>query len=106
MSKFFPERQIQDAGLYADAYFERIAVAAKTVNRDAIAAAGELLAQRAGQGKMIFSCGNGGSAAIANHLVCDCMKGVRSNGWLKPKVNSLSSTVELIKAIVNDIGSD
>ncbi|MDM0108306.1 SIS domain-containing protein [Variovorax sp. J22R24] len=106
MSTFFPERQIANAGLYADAYFERIAAATKTVSRDAIAAAGELLAERAGQGRMIFSCGNGGSAAISNHLVCDCMKGVRSNGWLKPKVNSLSSAVELITAIVNDIGSD
>lgn len=55
---------------------------------------------------MIFSCGNGGSAAISNHLVCDCMKGIRSNGWLKPKVNSLSSAIELITAIVNDIGSE
>ena len=53
---------------------------------------------------MIFSCGNGGSAAISNHLVCDCMKGVRTNSWLKPRVNSLSATVELITAIANDIG--
>jgi len=106
MPSFFPEHQIQDAGLYADAYFERITAAAKTVDRGALAAAGRLLAERAAQGKMIFSCGNGGSAAISNHLVCDCMKGVRGNSWLKPKVNSLSSAVELITAIVNDIGPE
>ncbi|RRH87017.1 SIS domain-containing protein [Variovorax beijingensis] len=106
MPSFFPDHQIPDAGLYADAYFERITAAAKTVNRSALAAAGRLLAERAAQGKMIFSCGNGGSAAISNHLICDCMKGVRSNGWLKPKVNSLSSAVELITAIVNDIGPE
>lgn len=106
MPSFFPDHQIPDAGLYADAYFERITAAAKTVNRGALAAAGRLLAERAAQGKMIFSCGNGGSAAISNHLVCDCMKGVRSNGWLKPKVNSLSSAVELITAIVNDVGPE
>lgn len=106
MPSFFPDHQIPDAGLYVDAYFERITAAAKTVNRSALAAAGRLLAERAAQGKMIFSCGNGGSAAISNHLICDCMKGVRSNGWLKPKVNSLSSAVELITAIVNDIGPE
>lgn len=53
---------------------------------------------------MIFSCGNGGSAAIANHLVCDCMKGVRTSSSLRPRVHSLSTTVETITAIGNDIG--
>lgn len=32
------------------------------------------------------------------------MKGVRTGGLLKPRVNSLSATVELITAIANDIG--
>ena len=101
---YFPAQVMADAGAYADAYFERIADAARTVDRKALAAAGQLLAERAAKGAMIYSCGNGGSAAISNHLVCDCMKGVRSNSWLKPRVNSLSSAVELITAIVNDIG--
>ena len=55
---------------------------------------------------MIFSCGNGGSAAIANHLVCDCLKGVRSGTSLRPKVHSLSTAVELITAITNDIAPE
>lgn len=106
MPVYFPDGLLGDAGLYADAYFSRLSAAASTVDRSALAAAGKLLAQRASQGRMIYSCGNGGSAAIANHLVCDCMKGVRTNSWLKPKVNSLSATVELLTAIGNDIGFD
>jgi phosphoheptose isomerase len=101
---FFPNEPFQDAGQYADAYFERLRKAVDSVDRSAIAAAGTLLAEKSKQRAMIFSCGNGGSAAISNHLVCDCMKGVRTNSWLKPRVNSLSATVELITAIANDIG--
>jgi phosphoheptose isomerase len=103
---FFPDEPFGDAGVYADAYFDRLAAAAGTVDRGQLAEAGKLLAGHAARGAMIFSCGNGGSAAIANHLVCDCMKGVRADSFLRPKVSSLSATVELITAIVNDIGSD
>ena len=52
----------------------------------------------------MFACGNGGSAAIANHLQCDHLKGVRTDTDLSPRVSSLSSNVELLTAIANDIG--
>lgn len=103
---FFPDKQYPGAGPYASDYFDLYARGAATVDRDAVSRAGALLADTAARGAMIYSCGNGGSAAIANHLVCDCMKGVRSGSTLKPKVHSLSATIELITAIVNDIGSD
>lgn len=51
----------------------------------------------------IFVCGNGGSAAIANHYVCDYLKFLRQHINLKPKVISLSNNIELISAISNDI---
>ncbi|ASE39409.1 D-sedoheptulose-7-phosphate isomerase [Brevundimonas vesicularis] len=103
---FFPTQRIEHAGDYARAYFDRLNDAYATVSTDAMTAAGRLLSDAAQAGRTIYSCGNGGSAAIANHLVCDCLKGVRTNSNLKPKVVSLSSTVELITAIVNDIGSE
>jgi phosphoheptose isomerase len=53
---------------------------------------------------IIYVCGNGGSAAIANHLVCDCQKGISTNTSLKPRIVSLSSNVPIITAISNDIG--
>jgi phosphoheptose isomerase len=52
----------------------------------------------------VFSCGNGGSASIANHLQCDHLKGVRTETDLTPKVLSLNSNVELLTAVANDIG--
>ena len=53
--------------------------------------------------KQIFVCGNGGSAAIANHYVPDYLKLIRQNTKLKPSVKSLSSDLELITAISNDM---
>lgn len=102
--QYFPERRHADAGLYAHAYFKHLAAAAESVDSGALEASAQLLAERSAAGKMIFSCGNGGSAAIANHLVCDCMKGVRASSTLRPRVHSLSATVETITAIGNDFG--
>ena len=54
----------------------------------------------------IFVCGNGGSAAISNHYVCDYLKFLRQHTNLKPKVISLSSNLETITAISNDFSYD
>ena len=56
--------------------------------------------------KTIFVCGNGGSAAISNHYVCDYLKFLRQHSKLRPKVISLSSTIETITAISNDFSYD
>ena len=52
--------------------------------------------------KKIFVCGNGGSAAIANHYICDYLKLLRFNTNFKPKIVSLSDNVETLTAISND----
>lgn len=53
----------------------------------------------------IFVAGNGGSASVANHFLCDFNKGIKnsSNNELIPKVISLSNSIELITAISNDL---
>ncbi len=38
--------------------------------------------------------------------MCDCVKGIRTDSTLKPQVVSLSSNIEIITAIGNDIGYD
>jgi len=57
------------------------------------------------QNKKIFVCGNGGSASVANHFLCDFNKGIKinSNNKLKPKIVSLSDNMETILAVANDI---
>lgn len=54
----------------------------------------------------IFVCGNGGSAAIANHYICDFLKVLRTGTNLKPKFFSLITNLETISAIANDIKYD
>lgn len=51
----------------------------------------------------IFVCGNGGSSAISNHLICDYLKLIRTFTKYRPKVISLTSNTELLTAIANDI---
>ena len=55
--------------------------------------------------KKIFICGNGGSASVANHFLCDFNKGIKlsSNYKLKPKIVSLSDNMETVLAVANDI---
>jgi D-sedoheptulose 7-phosphate isomerase len=89
-----------------DAYFDLFRAAADSVARERMQAAADLIIDVVGREGTIFSCGNGGSAAIANHLACDCLKGIRTDTTMKPRVSSLSATVELITAIANDIGYD
>ena len=57
------------------------------------------------ENKKIFICGNGGSASVANHFLCDFNKGIKlsSKNKLKPKIISLSNNIEAILAISNDI---
>ncbi|MCA6383572.1 MAG: SIS domain-containing protein [Cytophagales bacterium] len=58
--------------------------------------------------RTIYVCGNGGSAAIAEHLACDCVKGVATDSKNDFALNvvSLSSNLPMISAIANDIGYD
>lgn len=55
--------------------------------------------------KKIFVCGNGGSASISNHFLCDFNKGIKNSSDKKliPKVFSLTNSIDLITAISNDI---
>ncbi len=102
----FPDQKFDTPGAFADAYFEHLARAAASVDRRAIEAAANMLGATYGAGGTVFACGNGGSAAISNHLHCDHLKGVQTDTQLRPKVVSLSATIETITAIANDISYD
>ena len=100
----FPAAPFAGAASYFDAYAEEIARAGKTVESDAFDRAAAILLEAYACGARMFSCGNGGSASIANHMQCDHLKGVRTATDLSPRVLSLSTNVELLTAIANDTG--
>jgi phosphoheptose isomerase len=87
---------------YFDAYAEEMSRAAKSVEPTGLDRAAAILVEAYLRGARIFSCGNGGSASIANHMQCDHVKGIRTATDLSPHVLSLSANVELLTAIAND----
>jgi len=102
----FPDEKFSSIGPFTDAYFEQVMAAARSVSRSKLQEASDLLTRVHRGGRTVFSCGNGGSAAIANHLVCDHCKLIQTDTELKPRIVSLSTTVEMITAIANDIAYD
>ena len=99
----FPERPYTSIGGYCDDYLAQLARAGGSIDHDKLAAAGDILNQAFERGAWLYVCGNGGSAAIANHLLCDFAKGIQTDTDLLPRVISLSANLELITAIANDI---
>lgn len=99
----FPDRKYENASSFLADYAAAIAGAFSSVRGSEIDRAVTALKRAMAGDKLIFSCGNGGSAAIANHLTCDCSKGIATNTTLRPRVVSLSATVELVTAIANDV---
>jgi D-sedoheptulose 7-phosphate isomerase len=67
------------------------------IDSRAMTAAYSRIKETAKNGGTIFVAGNGGSAAISEHLMCDFMKG---SGL---KVVSLVSNVSLLTAMANDL---
>jgi len=98
----FPAKAYGEAGAFCDDYLAEMARAAGAIDRAAFKKAAGLLAETVKRRGTVFACGNGGSAAIANHLTCDCLKGAQTGTLLKPKVHSLSANIEVITAIAND----
>ena len=100
----FPDARYASAGAYFAEYAKEMARASETIDPAAMELAGSLLVDAYARGARMFSCGNGGSAAIANHMQCDHLKGIRTGTDLAPQVLSLSTNVEVLTAIANDIG--
>jgi phosphoheptose isomerase len=71
---------------------------------EAINAARQLMLDVRASGHRIFVAGNGGSAAIADHLGCDWQKGIHIAGRPGLHVHSLTSNTALLTAVANDFG--
>jgi phosphoheptose isomerase len=99
----FPASAYPDAGAYFIGYARELARAATSVEGSLLDRAASILLEAYTRGARVFSCGNGGSAAIANHMQCDQVKGLRTGTDLTPRFVSLSSNIEVLTAIANDL---
>jgi phosphoheptose isomerase len=100
----FPAEPYALASSYWRAYATEMEKAAASIDAAQLDAAARILADAYQRGARVLACGNGGSASIANHFQCDHLKGVGTGTDLEPKVISLSTNVELLTAVANDIG--
>lgn len=100
----FPSEHHPGMASFLEGYVEELGRALRTIDHAAIAEAARIVEDTIDRGGTIFAFGNGGSAAIANHLLCDFVKGLQTDTELRPRVASLSSPVELLLAIGNDVG--
>ncbi len=91
---------------YLNFYFEELSKSILSSEKKNLEKAIDLIVDKIKKNRNIFVCGNGGSAAIANHYVCDFLKFFRDRTIYKPKIISLSSNLETITAISNDISYD
>lgn len=100
----FPAHRFDSADAYGGAYVAELDRAVRGVDRAQLGRAAEILDAAYRADHAVFACGNGGSASIANHLQCDHVKGVRNGTGVATRVYSLSTNVETLSAIANDLG--
>ena len=91
---------------YFSDYADRLRHALGTVDMAMLELARASIEETAARGARIHAIGNGGSAAIADHLCCDLVKGTHVDGHPTIEVGSLTSNVALYSAIANDFGFD
>jgi len=74
------------------------------LDTDKVATAIDWLRQARDAGKMIYICGNGGSASIASQLVVDILKGGSFRKKTRFKMIGLTDSIATITAYGNDEG--
>lgn len=91
---------------YAQQYAHQLQDALGQVSGPALDAAHHAIAAAVSAGRTLFVAGNGGSAAIADHLCCDWTKGTHSPGLSPLRTHSLVANVAVLTAMANDFGYD
>ena len=91
---------------FAVDYLEDLKKTIAGLNTVAIGQAVSILKEARDRGRTVFVCGNGGSAAVASHLVVDLLKGASYGRESRFRIISLADNIPTVTAYVNDVGSD
>jgi D-sedoheptulose 7-phosphate isomerase len=92
-----------DLSAFAKGYLEDLSCLMREVDAAAVAKAIDWLRQARDAGRTIYSCGNGGSAAIASQMVCDIVKGGSYQHPQRMKMICLSDNIGTVLAYANDV---
>ncbi len=85
-------------------YKSNLLQALDTIDLSKVESLIEVFAKARDEGRTIFVCGNGGSAATANHIACDIVKGASYGRDKRFRIMALSEQIPTITAYANDVG--
>ena len=89
--------------LDAKQYFEELQRVVAAISHDSIDQMAEALVRAYEAGRVVYTFGNGGSAALASHLACDLGKGTAyCNGGKRFRVLALTDNIPTLTAWAND----
>lgn len=88
---------------YPELYKQSLLEAVEAIPLEGVNRAIELLRQARDNGRTIFVCGNGGSAATSSHFVCDMVKGASYNRARRFKIIALNDSLPTLTAYSNDV---
>lgn len=98
-----PSDTLQD---FAADYYRRFSETLLDFDKGALSDVLAIFDKVIAAGGTVWVAGNGGSAAIADHTVCDCSKGTHVDGTPPFRMISLTSNVAMLTALANDISYD
>ena len=86
------KNNLKSQALFFDNYFASIKKLIDNVDQKKLINISNLIEKSIKRKKKIFIAGNGGSASVANHFLCDFNKGIKISSKYKmiPKVHSLN----------------
>ena len=87
---------------YPEIYKNAVLEAIATLDLARIQQAIEWFTEARSKDRLIFVCGNGGSAATASHFCCDMLKCASSPDLGRFRIISLVDTVPIVTAYAND----
>jgi len=91
---------------YPEQYRSKLLDALQGLPLEKVEEAIGILARAREQGRSIFVCGNGGSAATASHFVCDMVKGASYGRARRFRIQALSDPLPTLMAYANDVSYD
>ncbi len=91
---------------YVRSYLDRLSAVLKSIDPEQVSRVGALLCAARAEGRHVFICGNGGSAATSSHIAVDLGKGASRNRDKRFRVISLTDNVPWMTALGNDLSYD
>ncbi len=99
----FPNRKYNNIENFKEDYYESLKKSYSSINGKKLSGIIKILDKiYKEKNNKVLVCGNGGSAALANHFACDHQKILNETKILKPFIVSLASNTALMTAISND----